>query len=180
MSLGCVLEGDKVRLRPVEEGDLAHLVTWLSDMEVRRWLAMSEAPPPTLESEQEWYQQRKQDPTCVLWSIESEGGRLVGDVGLGLIDKTHRRAEVGIFIGDKSFWGRGLGADAISRVLRYAFDELGLRRVQLYVDEDNLRAIRCYKKCGFVREGLLRSYRLREGKPVNEILMAALREEFER
>jgi RimJ/RimL family protein N-acetyltransferase len=65
-------------------------------------------------------------------------------------------------------------------VLRYAFDELGLRRVQLYVDEDNLRAIRCYEKCGFGREGLLRSYRLREGKPVNEIVMAALREEFER
>jgi RimJ/RimL family protein N-acetyltransferase len=180
MSLGRVLEGDKVRLRPLEDGDLPQLVTWLSDMEVRRWLAMSEAPPPTLESEREWYQQSKQDPASVLWSIESEDGRLVGDVGLGLIDKTHRRAEVGIFIGDKTLWGRGLGTHAISRVLRYAFDELGLRRVQLYVDEDNLRAIRCYEKCGFVREGLLRGYRLREGKPVNEILMAALREESER
>lgn len=100
-------------------------------------------------------------------------------MGLGLIDKTHKRAELGISIGDQTQWSRGLAADAIQRVLRYAFDELALRRVQLYVDEDNLRGIRCYEKCGFVREGLLRGYRLREGKPVNEVIMAVLRDEFE-
>jgi RimJ/RimL family protein N-acetyltransferase len=179
MVFGCVLEGEEVRLRPVEEGDLPHFVTWLEDMDVRRWLAMSEMPPPTLESEHEWYQERKQDPSCVIWCIESEEGRPIGDVGLGLIDKTHKRAELGIFIGDKTFWGRGLGPDAIHRVLRYAFEELTLRRVQLHVDEDNLRGIRCYEKCGFVREGLLRGHRLREEQPVNEVVMAVLRDEFQ-
>ncbi|KPK21919.1 MAG: hypothetical protein AMJ76_01440 [Dehalococcoidia bacterium SM23_28_1] len=179
MVFGCVLEGEKVRLRPMEEGDLPHFVTWFNDKEVRRWLPMSETPPPTLEAEGEWYQKMRDDPSCVIWCIESEEGRPIGDVGLGLIDKTHKRAELGIFIGDKVFWRRGLGTDAIQRVLRYAFDELALRRVQLYVDEDNLRGIRCYEKCGFVREGLLRNYRLREGKPVNEVVMAVLRDEFE-
>jgi RimJ/RimL family protein N-acetyltransferase len=179
MVFGCVLEGEEVRLRPVEEGDLPHFVTWLEDMDVRRWLAMSEMPPPTLESEHEWYQERKQDPSCVIWCIESEEGLPIGDVGLGLIDKTHKRAELGIFIGDKTFWGRGLGPDAIHRVLRYAFEELTLRRVQLHVDEDNLRGIRCYEKCGFVREGLLRDHRLREEQPVNEVVMAVLRDEFQ-
>ena len=179
MVFGCVLEGEKTRLRPVEEDDLPHFVTWLNDKEVRRWLAMSEMPPLTLESEREWYQKMREDPRCVIWCIESEEGRPIGDVGLGLIDKTHKRAELGISIGDQALWGRGLGTDAIQRVLRYAFDELALRRVQLYVDEDNLRGIRCYEKCGFVREGLLRGYRLREGKPVNEVVMAVLQDEFE-
>jgi RimJ/RimL family protein N-acetyltransferase len=179
MVFGCVLEGEKTRLRPVEEGDLPRFVTWFNDKEVRRWLAMSEMPLLTLESEREWYQKMREDPSCVIWCIESEEGRPIGDVGLGLIDKTHKRAELGISIGDRALWAHGLGTDAIRQVLRYAFGELGLRRVQLYVDEDNLRGTRCYEKCGFVREGLLRGYRLREGKPVNEVVMAVLRDEFE-
>jgi RimJ/RimL family protein N-acetyltransferase len=179
MAFGCVLEGEKIRLRPVEEGDLPHFVAWLNDTDVRYWLAMSESPPLTLESEQEWYREMKDDSSSVVWCIESSEGRPIGDVGLHGIDKTHQRAELGLFIGDKTLWGRGVGADAIRRVLRYAFGQLALRRVQLHVDEDNLRALRCYEKCGFVREGLLRGHRLREGKPVNEVLMAVMRDEFD-
>lgn len=178
MVCGCVLESEKVRLRPVATDDLPHFVAWLNDMEVRRWLAMSEASPPTLQSEQEWYQQMQEDPDGIVWCIELKEARPIGNVGLHRIDKTHQRAELGIFIGDRSVWGRGLGTEAIRQVLRYAFDELGLRRVQLHVDEDNLRGIRCYERCGFAREGLLRGHRLREGQPVDEVVMAVVRDEF--
>ena len=65
-------------------------------------------------------------------------------------------------------------------MLRYAFQEMELRRVALEADEDNARGIRCYEKCGFVREGLLRAHRLRRGEPVNGVVMAVLREEWER
>jgi len=51
--------------------------------------------------------------------------------------------------------------------------------VDLTTDADNLRGIRCFQKCGFVREGLLRAHRLRRGQPVNAVTMAVLREEWE-
>ena len=167
-----------MRLRPVEEPDLPLFVRWLNDPEVRHWLSMADGPELTLESEREWYEEMRGDPACVVWCIETEDGQPVGNLGLHGIEETHGRATLGIAIGEKDFWGRGYGTEAIRRVLRYAFTELGLRRVVLEADEDNVRGIRCYEKCGFVREGLLRGHRLRLGEPVNCVVMAVLRDEW--
>ena len=168
-----------MRLRPVEEMDLPLFVLWFNDPEVRYWLSMSDAPEFTLESEQEWYDEMRSDPSRVIWCIETEDGRPIGNLGLHAIDEAHGRATFGIAIGEKAYWGRGYGTEALRAVLRYAFEEMELRRVVLEADEDNARGIRCYEKCGFVREGLLRSYRLRGGKPVNCLIMSVLREDWQ-
>jgi len=167
-----------VRLRPPAERDLPLFVRWFNDPEVSYWLGISEGPEITLESEREWYDEMRGDPAQVVWCIETEEGQPIGNLGLHAINETHGRATLGIAIGEKGFWSRGYGAEAIRRVLRYAFTELGLRRVDLHIDEDNLRGIRCYEKCGFAREGLLRAHRLRHGQPVNAVSMAVLREEW--
>jgi RimJ/RimL family protein N-acetyltransferase len=174
------MQGERVRLRPVEEPDLPLFALWFNDPEVRYWLSMSDAPEFTLESEQEWYDEMRADPWRLVWCIETEHGQPIGNLGLHAIDETHGRATLGIPIGEKAFWGRGYGTEAIRQVLPYAFEEIGLRRVVLEADEDNLRGIRCYEKCGFVREGLLRGHRLRLGEPVDCLVMAVLREDWER
>ena len=173
-----ILAGERVRLRPPGEEDLALFVRWFNDPEVRCWLAMSDEPELTLESEREWYDEMREDPSRVLWCIETGEGQPIGNLGLHAIDEGQGRATLGISIGEKEFWNRGYGTDAIRRVLRYSFDELGLRRVDLQVDEDNVRGVRCYQKCGFMWEGLLRAHRLRQGRPVNMMVMAVLREEW--
>jgi RimJ/RimL family protein N-acetyltransferase len=165
-----------VRLRPTEERDLPKFVEWLGDREVTRWLAAMDSPP-TLADEFEWYQGRREDPDSVMWSIETLDGRLAGNVELRMAPRA-KRAEMGIAIQDKSLWSQGLGTDALRLVLRYAFDDLELNRVELTTDEENARAIRCYEKCGFVREGLLRQHRLIDGKFGNTVMMAVLREEW--
>ncbi len=175
-----ILLGERVRLRPPEERDLPLFVRWLNDPEVRYWLQMSEAPELTLEAEQEWYEGMRGDPSRLLWVIETSEGRPIGNLGLFGIDETMGRATLGIFIGEKDCWSQGYGKEAIRQVLRYAFAELGLRRLELHTDEDNLRGVRCYEKCGFQREGLLRAYRPRLGQPVNCWVMGVLREEWDR
>ena len=92
-------------------------------------------------------------------------------------DKAHRRAELGIAIGEKGDWGRGYGTDAIRVILRFAFEVLKLRRIELITDADNERGIRAYEKCGFVCEGVLRAKRLRYGKPLDMLIMAVLSED---
>lgn len=171
-----ILEGEKVRLRPTEERDLPRFVEWLADRDVTRWLAAM-GEPPTLEDEWEWYERRREDPESVMWSIETLEGRLAGNVELRLTPRA-KRAEMGIAIQDKSLWSRGLGTDAVRLVLRYAFEDLQLNRVELTTDEENRRAVRCYEKCGFTREGLLRKHRLIDGKFGNTVVMAVLREEW--
>ena len=171
-----ILQGEKVRLRPMEERDLPRFVEWLSDRDVTRWLAAM-GEPPTLEDEREWYERRREDPESVMWSIETLDAQLAGTVELRLTPRA-KRAEMGIAIQDKALWSRGLGTDAVRLVLRYAFEDLELNRVELTTDEENARAIHCYEKCGFISEGLLRQHRLIDGKFGNTVMMALLREEW--
>jgi RimJ/RimL family protein N-acetyltransferase len=175
-----VLEGQRVRLRPLEEGDVPLLARWFGNPEVRHWTHLSEDPPSvqTVEGHRERYRRMRDDPRQLRFCIETGDGHPIGD--LGLLDiHPHGRLELGITIGDTAYWGRGYGTDAVRTALRYAFGELRCRRVYLITDEDNLRAHRCFEKCGFVREGLLRAHRLRDGQPLNMLIMGVLRSEFE-
>jgi RimJ/RimL family protein N-acetyltransferase len=174
-----ILQGERVRLRPVEEEDLPLCMRWLNDPEVRYWLSLSEAPELTMDDEHAWYERTRGSEGDLVWAIETEEGQPLGTVGLHGIDQTHGKATLGIFLGEKERWSGGYGTEAIRQALRYAFGEMGLRRVDLQVDEDNARGIRCYEKCGFQREGLLRAFRLRLGEPIACVAMAVLREEFE-
>jgi RimJ/RimL family protein N-acetyltransferase len=160
----------------MQESDLPHFVEWLADREVTRWLAeMGE--PPTLDDEYEWYERRRSDPDGVMWCIETLDGQLLGNVELRLTPRA-MRAEMGIAIQDKTQWSQGYGTEVVRLVLGQAFGEMELNRVELTTDEQNLRAIRCYEKCGFVREGLLRQHRLVDGELGNTLMMAVLRDEW--
>ncbi len=94
------------------------------------------------------------------------------------LNTRHRRAELGIVIGEKAYWGQGYGSDAIRTLLRFAFEEMNLHRVYLRVYEDNARGIRAYEKCGFCIEGRLREANYRKGRYHDELIMGVLRGEF--
>jgi len=173
------LEGAAVRLRAVEESDLPLLVRWMNDPEVRHWLHHSDRPDATVESVRGRFGLTEERFPNLAWLIETLEGRPVGHLGLLQVDPHHKRAELAISIGEKECWSRGYGTDAIRTVLRHGFEDLGLRRIDLHTDADNARGIRCYEKCGFVREGVMRERRVRYGKPLDMVLMAVLRDEWQ-
>jgi RimJ/RimL family protein N-acetyltransferase len=105
--------------------------------------------------------------------------RLIGLIGLYTIFWPHREAFMGIHIGEREYWGRGYGTDALRVLLRYAFDELNLQRVSLSFLEGNARAMRSYEKCGFKLEGRERWAWAYDGRRWDEIYMGVLREEWE-
>ena len=168
-----------MRLRPIQEEDLPLFLRWLNDADVRYWLSLSEAPELTMDNERDWYERTRGSDGDLVWTIETEEGTPLGTVGLHGIDQAHGKATLGIFIGEKEHWSGGYGTEAIRQTLRYGFGEMELRRIDLQVDEDNGRGIRCYEKCGFQREGLLRAFRLRLGRPVTCHSMSILREEWQ-
>ena len=85
---------------------------------------------------------------------------------------------MGIHIGERDFWGKGYGTDALRVLLHYGFDELNLQRVSLSVLEGNARAMRSYEKCGFRLEGRERQAWAYDGRRWDEIYMGLLREEW--
>lgn len=149
-----VFVGDGVRLRPMRKADLPALVAWTNDAEVDRY--MDGGFPKTLEAAEAWLLQTSKDRQVRRYSIETLAGVLIGDLSLGQIAWRSGDAELTVRIGERDYWGRGLGTDAVSTLLDLAFGHLGLRRVYLRVYRFNARAVRTYEKCGFRREGVLR------------------------
>lgn len=90
----------------------------------------------------------------------------------------NRSAVLEIVIGEKPFWGKGLGKDAIFALLKHACLTLGLHRVALDVFATNVRGIKCYEKCGFVHEGCQRGAIWKQGKFVDLLRMAIMDKEF--
>lgn len=87
-------------------------------------------------------------------------------------------AELGIAIGDKSYWRKGYGLSAMNEMLAWGFNELELNKIWLRVEVDNEKAIKSYKRIGYVEEGILRQDRYRNGRFVDRLRMSMLKSEF--
>lgn len=109
---------------------------------------------------------------------EKNSERPIGITSLIQIDYKNRNAECIIDIGDKDYWGKGYGTEALRLLLDYAFLELNLHRVSLRVFSFNRRAIRMYEKLGFAKEGSSRQALFREGTWHDLIHMGVLQTEY--
>jgi RimJ/RimL family protein N-acetyltransferase len=177
-----LLQGTLVRLVADEPAVFADAVSrWDRDTEYLRLLDAEPVNPSSIKKLTEWFQkeQEKDPPMSYFFAIRTlEDGRLVGIIGLDGDIFPHGEAFVGIGIGERGSWGKGYGTDAMQVILRYAFQELNLRRVSLDTFEYNPRAIRSYEKAGFVHEGRARKFLLREGRRWDMYFMGILREEW--
>ena len=174
-----MLRGERVTLRAISREDLPRLRDFRNDLEVE--LAGGGDPPtPTpLERLQKEFEQvvveKRGDRTDFV--IEADD-TCIGQCGLFNIDEAARHAELGITIGDREYWGRGYGREAVGLLLDYAFRLRNFRRVWLEVHADNARGIGAYRSCGFVEEGRMREHVWLAGRYVDNVIMGMLRDEW--
>ena len=175
-----MLRGTKVILRAVAREDLPRLWAFANDLEVE--LAGGGDPPVPRSYEQmvkEFEREASAPPRDrTNFAMEADGA-CVGTCGLFNIDRNTGHAELGIGIGDKEYWGRGYGREAVALLLDYAFRLRNLRRVWLEVHAENGRAMRAYRSCGFVEEGRMREHVWLGGRYVDNVIMGVLRTEWE-
>lgn len=165
--------GAKVYLRPVESEDLPLLQRWMNDPEVTRHLAAYR--PMSADAERRWLASLADRPDdTVLVIVCRDGDVPVGTVGLRGAGGPHRRAVLGISIGEKSCWNRGLGTDAMRLICAYGFDTLNLHRIELEVYAGNSRARHVYERIGFRLEGVRREAHWAEGAWEDVFVMALL------
>ncbi len=174
--------GNLVRLTAEDPQTQAEAYSrWMQDTEC--WRLQDSYPPRSFSSRQikEWIEKdfEKDLISVVPFTVRTlADDRMIGDVGLFDIHWTHGDAFVGIGIQERELWGKGYGTDAMQVMLRYAFTELNLHRISLFVFSYNPRAIRSYEKSGFVVEGRVRGAMNREGQRHDFIYMGILREEW--
>ncbi|MFN0070668.1 MAG: GNAT family N-acetyltransferase [Chloroflexota bacterium] len=173
------ITGSLAALGPMHRELLPLYSRWMNDFEVTRtlavgWLAM------TMEREVEWYEHASRASNQVTFTIYALPElRPIGNAGLTEIDDRHGTAEFGILIGEKDYWGRGIGTEVTRLVLDYAFHGLGLNNVMLRVYATNEAGIRAYSRAGFRTIGRRRESRRWGAARVDTILMDCLATEFQ-
>jgi len=173
------LAGSQVYLRPLERTDLnENYQAWVNDPEVTRYLEAG-VFPTTREDLEKFFESVTGSRTQVILAIvERKSDRHIGNVKLGPIDWVHRRGVFGMLIGEKKFWGRGIGQEVTRLMVEYAFGRLNLNRVTLGVLAEHESAVRCYEKVGFKVEGRFRQELFRDGEYKDRLWMGLLRAEY--
>ena len=153
-----MLQSSRLLLRALVFSDLnVNYLGWLNDPLVNRYLE-TRFLPQSIESLQAYWQAHRDDPTSPWFAIcLVDDGSHIGNIKLGPIQWLHRRADLSLFIGDRSCWGKGYASEAIALVRDWAFCELDLQKLNSGICSGNIASRRAFEKCGFELEGVLRN-----------------------
>lgn len=173
------LQGERLFLRPIEKEDLPRCQRWINDPAIRQY----GFPPVFLDAiaEDRWHeaQDRRSFPSDMVFAITlKEKNRHIGNIGLHNINWIRRSAVTGTIIGEGRDRDRGFGHEAKSLLLAFAFNELGLHRIESHVRITNERSLAYLDRCGYKREGVMRDAHFFDGQWVDVILLSILEHEW--
>ncbi|MFX0106210.1 MAG: GNAT family N-acetyltransferase [Candidatus Hodarchaeota archaeon] len=175
-----MLQGKSVKLTPIKREDIDSFLKWFNDPELTQYLTIY--LPMTRMEEEEWIENLKNRKDTIHFSIviPNEDGqeKLIGNCGIHKIDWKNRVGELGIAIGDKEYQNKGYGTEALELLVEYGFNTVNLNRIELYTYGFNIRAIKSYKKVGFIEEGRKRQFIWANGKYHDAIIMGILAEDW--
>lgn len=174
-----VLDGDKIRIRPPERGDIKSVVELANNQEVARY---TKIPHPYSSRDAAWFIRRckreRKEGSGFTFAIEFKPeSRSIGMIGLSNYSAENRRAVLGYWLG-RPYWGRGIASEAVKLALIFAFERFELDRVLAHVWHPNVASARVLEKCGFTLEGRLRKHTLRNGEIYDDLVYGILKEEF--
>ena len=171
--------GQLVKLRAYKEEDIEKATVYINDEEVKKLMDSTIPFPMTKWQEEEWIRSRKANTDFTYdFAIEDlKTGKYIGGCSINECDVKNITCVVGIMIGDKEYWGKGYGSDALKVLIKFIFEEVNMNKIKLNVFSFNNRAIACYKKVGFKEEGILKKEIYRNGTYYDEIIMAMFKDD---
>lgn len=171
--------GQQVRLREYRKEDINMRLIYINDSEVLRNLTPEVPYPITLQEEEKWFESITSLRDTYKFAIETiSDNKFIGGCSINDVDWKNSVVTVGIFIGNKDYRGKGYGTDAMKVLMDFIFTQMNINKIRLIVYSYNKAALKCYEKCGFKIEGILRKEIYRDGKYFDKISMGILREEY--
>lgn len=168
------------RLREIERKDLRAINQWRNDSDLLFYL---EAPYRFISNDvdEKWYDNylhnRDKQVRCAIVSDESDD--ILGLVSLTDIDSINQSAKLHIMVGKEENRGKGLGTFAVTEIVKHAFLNLNIQRIELSTLEYNIKAQKLYEKVGFLREGIKRKSIYKNGQWVDQYIYGLLKDEFD-
>lgn len=167
------------KLRELEKRDLQAINCWRNDSEL---IAQLDAPYRfiNLDVNTDWFDSymKNRNPAIRCAIARKDTDEILGLISLVSVDFLNQSAELHIMIGDEVNRGKGIGTFAVCAMVYHAFFNMNLHRVELTVLESNLRARHLYEKVGFVKEGLKRKAKYKNGEFADMLLYSMLKEDY--
>jgi RimJ/RimL family protein N-acetyltransferase len=169
-----MLNGKDIYLSAVEESDLDKLAKWINDRDTVHHNTYYR--PVSSFQQDKWFESVMNSDTTHLFAIrKNEDNKLIGTCQICEINFIDRNAELRIRIGEESERGKSYGTQASELLIDFAFSDLNLNRIYLFVFADNEPAIKSYEKLKFIKEGTLKKHAYINGKYVDVIVMGIIR-----
>lgn len=168
--------GNKVILRNIEPEDLEAIRSMTNDPEQEKMI-VGWSFPTAKKHQEDWYQRILSDRNNMRFTIEYDN-KFSGLIILSNIDWKNRSAETGIRLALDAPRNIGLGTDSLSALVRFAFEELGMNRLNTTILNYNEASLKLHAKCGFIQEGIKKQSVYKGGRFHDEILVAILRSDY--
>ncbi len=170
------IEAKRIYLREVYLSDTTgNYYCWMNDPQIIRFLE-SRFAPQSIAMLQSYVRQEEENPNSVFMGIIAKNNdEHIGNIKIHGIDNLHRHAQLSIIIGEKKYWGRGYGTEAIKLAVNFAFNTLNLHRLTAGIYANNVASIKAFKKANFFEEGLRKEHRFYNGTYVDEVALAIIR-----
>ena len=170
--------GKKILLRAIEKTDHTLRQTWANDHQVQKMLGGWHFPTG-LQDQERWLLSLSCTSNDQRFAIEIPSVGVIGTANLVSIDWKNRNAFSGLMFGESNFRGKGYGFDTLMTLMRYAFDELGLERLDTDIIESNTASLNLHiEKCGWNIEGRKSKWYFRHGKRWDKILLGITKERY--
>lgn len=169
---------NEIELRNLSPSDdLGHYLLWLKDDEINQFLEVRFSLPEDETKISSYVSSVNTSKDTFLFGIFHTREKIhIGNIKLGPINWNHLTAEIGILIGEKSYWGRGYASEAISLLSDFAFNEIKLKKLTAGCYEQNIGSFKAFLKEGFIEEGRLKSQWLYNEKRYDGVILGKVKE----
>lgn len=164
-------------LRAIEQDDLEMMRKMLNDPEIES-LVVGWALPVSKYQQEHWYEKNINDDRNLRFIIETSEDGPIGIATLINIDWKNRRADHGIKLAKRENRIKGIGTDTVMAIMKYAFDELQLNRLDGSWFDENVASQKLYQKCGWKVEGRIRKCIYKNGKYRDLVIVGILKDEY--
>lgn len=174
-----IIDGINIYLRKLTLDDCNdEYLSWMNDYDVVKYLE-SRFSKHSINSLKDFVSSVNNSDNNVIFAIiDKFSNKHIGNIKLGNINKAHNFADIGIIIGDKNYWGKGIATEAIKLVCNYAFNEVNLRKVIAGAYDVNIGSIKAFEKNGFKKAYVKKSSYFFENNYIDAIYLELYNENF--
>lgn len=172
------IKGNKITLRAIEQDDLLLLHKWANDPEIQHGLGGWHFPS-SMDDQKNWFATLSVNSLNQRFAIITPDLGLIGTANLVNIDWKNKNAFHGMLLGEKNIRGKGYGVDTVMAIMRFAFEEMGLERLDGSIIEYNVASLKMYvEKCGWKEEGRQRNWYFRNNKFWDRIIVGITKSDY--